>query len=219
MYAATTYWKSSSLRELDAPSIGASIGLSPHAQFSASIPYYHVTDLAGDTFHGFGATYLTAKFAFAQDRPVHVATSPTVEVLSWDVSSSDVHRVNLVLPVSVQADAGRARVYGSAGYFSRGSIFGAGAVEAPAGSRVTLVGTLSQSYSIASDPVSDAAGISRRRVDGGIGAYITARTGIVFYGNIGRTLTPVTNTSGRLSVTGGVTMNVGGAATNVPRLP
>jgi hypothetical protein len=219
MSMATTYWRSSSLREIDLPSIGASIGIAPHAQFSASVPYYHVTDATGATFHGLGATYLTGKFAFAQDRRVHMSTSPTIEVLSWSVSSSDIHRINLVLPVSAQADIGRARLYGSTGYFSRGSVFAASALEVPAGSRATVVATLSQSYSIASDPISDAAGISRRRVDGGIGAYIMARTGVVLFGSIGRTLTPVTDTSGRLSVTGGLTMNVGGAGTNVPRLP
>jgi hypothetical protein len=213
-----TYWRSSALREVDAPSIGASVGLTPHGQFSVSVPYYHVTDPSGLTAHGIGATYLTGKFALAQDGRVHVAVSPTLEILSWTAADFGARRVNVVLPLSVQSDAGTARVYGSIGYFSRGSIFGAGAAEWSVGSRGTLVASLSHSYSVKADPVSDALGVSRHRTDASGGLYVAAGS-VVFFASAGRTLAPVTATSGRLSLTGGVTINVAGPAAHTPRVP
>lgn len=219
MSMSTTYWRSSSLREVDAPSIGASVGVTPRGQFSVSVPYYHVTDPSGLTAHGFGVTYLTGKFALAQDGRVHVAVSPTLEVLSWTAADLGVHRVNAVLPLSVQSDIGAARVYASTGYFSRGSVFGAGAAEWSARSRGTLVASLSHSYSVKSDPLSDALGVSRHRTDASGSFYVRAGSAVVFFASVGRTLAPVTETSGRLSLTGGVTINVAGPAEHAPRVP
>ena len=211
MSIAATYWRSSSLRELDAPSIGASVGVTPRGQFSASVPYYHVTDPSGSTFHGFGATYLTGKFALAQDSGVRVAVSPTLEVLSWTAADLGAHRLNVVLPISLQSDFGTTRVYGSTGYFSRGSLFGAGAAEWTVGSRGTLVASLSHSYSVKSDP--------RHRTDASGGIYVSAGSSSVVFLSIGRTISPVTDTSGRLSLTGGITINVAGPAAHTPRVP
>ena len=219
MSIAATYWRSSSLRELDAPSIGASVGVTPRGQFSASVPYYHVTDPSGSTFHGFGATYLTGKFALAQDSRVRVAVSPTLEVLSWTAADLGAHRLNVVLPISLQSDFGTTRVYGSTGYFSRGSLFSAGAAEWTVGSRGTLVASLSHSYSVKSDPLADARGEPRHRTDASGGIYVSAGSSSVVFLSIGRTISPVTDTSGRLSLTGGITINVAGPAAHTPRVP
>jgi hypothetical protein len=219
MSIAATYWRSSSLREVDAPSIGASIGITPRGQFSASVPYYHVTDPSGLTFHGFGVTYLTGKFALVPEGRVRAAASPTLEVLSWSAADLGARRINVVLPLSVQTDIGTTRLYGSTGYFSRGSVFGAGASEWTAGSRGTLVLSLSHSYSTKTDAISDARGISRHRTDASGSLYVNAAPGIVLYASVGRTLSPVTETSGRLSLTGGLTINVSGPAAHTPRNP
>ena len=219
MSMSATYWRSSSLREIDAPSFGASVGLTPRGQFSVSIPYYYVTDPSGLTFHGFGATYLTGKFALDPDSRVRVAVSPTLEVLSWTAADLGAHRVNVVLPLSVQSDVGTTRIYGSTCYFSRGSIFGAGAAEWGVGSRGTVVASLSHSYSVKSDSVADAAGVPRHRSDAGGSLYVRTGDAFVFFASVGRTLSPVTQTSGRLSLTGGVTINVAGPAEHAPRVP
>ncbi len=219
MSVSATYWRSSSLREVDAPAIGASVGLTPRGQFSASVPYYHVTDPSGLTFHGLGVTYLTGKFALVSDGPVRAAVSPSLEILSWTAVDSGARRVNVVLPLSVQTDAGRARLYGSTGYFSRGSIFGAGAAEWTAGSRGTVVLSLSHSYSVKSDSASDALGVSRHRTDASGGVYVNTTPAVVFFASGGRTLSPVTDNSGRLYLTGGLTINVAGPATHTPRVP
>lgn len=219
MSVSATYWRSSSLREVDAPSIGASVGFIPRGQFSVSVPYYHVTDPSGLTFHGFGATYLTGKFAVAPEGRVRAAVSPTLEILSWTASDLGARRVNVVLPLSIQTDVGAARLYGSTGYFSRGSLFGAGAAEWSAGSHSTLVLSVSHSYSVKTDAISDAGGVSRHRTDASGGIYLNATPSVVLFASIGRTLAPVTASTGRLLLTGGLTINVSGPAVHTPRVP
>jgi hypothetical protein len=213
----SAYWRSSSLREVDAPSMGVTVGVARRLQLGVSLPYYHTRDQFGFTSHGFGASYVTAKFAMTENRHVNVSASPTMEVLNW--SSPEIGRVNWVLPVSLQTSAGAARIYGTSGYFTRGSVFGSGATEWSASSKVTLVATMAHSYSVASDPVSDALGVTRHRTDASGGVYYAATRSAVIFVNVGRTFSPVDATSGRISVTGGLTMNVSGIVTRAPRTP
>jgi len=98
-------------------------------------------------------------------------------------------------------------------------VFGSGAVEWPVTPKVTLMATMAHSYSVLSDPISDALGIPRHRTDGSGGAYYTASPGVVFFTSIGRTFSPVDQTSGRLAVSAGMTMNVSGIVTRAPRTP
>lgn len=213
----SAYWRSPSLREVDAPALGVTAGVARRTQIGVSLPYYHVTDRSGFTSRGFGAAYVTAKFALSENPRIGVSTSPTMEILSW--SSPEIGRVNFVLPISLQTSAGGTQIYGSTGYFTRGSVFGSGAVEWPVTSNVTLAATMAHSYSVMSDPVSDSLGIARHRTDASGAAYYTAKDGVVFFTSVGRTFAPVDQTSGRLAVSGGVTMNVSGIVTRAPRTP
>ena len=218
MWVSTAYWRSPSLREIDAPAMGVSIGVAPRTQVGITLPYYHLTDQFGFTSHGFGASYATLKLGVVQDHRVNLSVSPTLEILSWD--SPEVGRVNAVLPINLQTFVGRSgRVYGSTGYFTRGSMFGSGAAEWSPGTRVTLTTTLAHSYSVVSDPISDTLGISRHRTDASGGMYLSLRPSLVFFASVGRTVSPVTETSGRLSVSGGVSINVAGPAAHTPRVP
>ncbi len=213
----SAYWRSPSLREVDAPAIGVTVGVARRTQIGVSVPYYHVTDRSGVTSRGFGASYVTTKFALIENPRVALSTSPTVEILNW--SSPEIGRVNFVLPISLKRSVGRTQIYGSTGYFTRGSVFGSGAAEWPITSKVTLAATVAHSYSVVSDPVSDALSIARHRTDANGGAYYASNAGVVFFTSIGRTFFPVDQTSGRLSVSGGVTMNVSGVVTRPPRTP
>jgi hypothetical protein len=217
MWVSTAYWRSPSLREIDAPAIGVNVGIAPRTQIGVSLPYYHLTDQFGFTSHGFGASYATLKLGVVQDHRVNVSVSPTLEILSWD--SPQVGRINAVLPVNLQTFIGSARLYGSTGYFTRGSMFGSGAAEWSPGSRLTLTSTFAHSYSVVSDPISDRLGVSRHRNDASGGIYLSLRPTVVFFASVGRTLSPVTETSGRLSLNGGLTINVAGPAAHTPRVP
>ena len=213
----SAYWRSPSLREIDAPAMGVTAGVAPRTQIGVSLPYYHVTDQSGFTSQGFGASYVTTKFALSENPRIGVSTSPTVEILNW--SSPEIGRVNFVLPVSLQTSAGSTQIYGSTGYFTRGSVFGSGAIEWPVTSKLTLAASMAHSYSVVSDPVSDALGIARHRTDGSGGVYYAATPGMVFFTSIGRTFAPVDQTSGRLAMSAGLTMNVSGIVTRAPRTP
>ena len=213
----SAYWRSPSLREVDAPAIGVTAGIARRTQIGVSLPYYHVTDQSGFTSRGFGASYVTTKLALSENPRLGVSTSPTLEILNW--SSPEIGRVNFVLPISLQTSAGATQMYGSTGYFTRGSVFASGAVEWPVTSKMTLMATMAHSYSVVSDPVSDALGIARHRTDGSGGAYYAASPSVVFFTSIGRTFAPVDQTSGRLAVSAGMTMNVSGIVTRAPRTP
>ena len=162
---------------------------------------------------------MTGKIAVTHDMAVGVSISPTLEILSWSSADAGVNRANWVLPVSVQTHMDAVRLYGSGGYFSRGSVFGSGAAEWSAASRLTLVATVAHSYSVASDPDSDALGVTRHRTDAGGGLYLSANPTVAVFVNIGRTFAPVDDTSSRLSLTGGIAINVAGPATRSPHLP
>jgi len=213
----SAYWRSPSLREVDAPAMGLTIGVAPRMQVGVSLPYYHITDQSGFTSQGFGASYVSTKVALSESPHGGISTSPTMEILSW--SSPDIRRINFVLPVSLQTSAGRAQIYGTTGYFTRGSLFGSGAVEWAVSTKVTLSATMAHSYSVVSDPDSDALGIPRHRTDGSGGAYYSATPGVVVFTTIGRTFAPIDETSGRLALSAGVTMNVSGIVTRPPRTP
>ena len=217
MWVSTSYWRSPSLREINAPAMGLSVGIAPRAQVGVSLPYYFLTDRSGFTSHGFGASYVMTKFAAVQNHRVNISASPTLEILSWTAPGS--RRVNLVLPLNAQTYAGVLRMYGSSGYFSRGSVFGSGAVDWPVRNHLTFTTSLAHSYSVVSDPTSDTLGISRHRTDASGGVYVGAGDALVLFASVGRTLSPTTQTSGRLSLTGGLSINVSGPAANTPRVP
>jgi hypothetical protein len=217
MWASTAYWRSQTLREINAPAIGLSVGVTPRAQLSVSVPYYFLSEPSGSTSRGFGAWYLTPKFAVTRNHRVNVSASPTLEILNS--STSNTGRVNFLLPVSVQTYAGPVRVYGTTGYVSRGSVFGSGALEWSARESLTVTTSIAHSYSVVSDPTSDALGIPRRRTDASTGLYLALRPTVVVFASVGRTFTPVNDTSGRLALSSGVTFSVARRGTNVPRTP
>jgi hypothetical protein len=215
MWVSTAYWRSRAQREINAPAMGLSVGVARRAQLSVSVPYCFLTEPSGSTSRGFGAWYVTPKFAVTRNHRVNVSTSPTLEILNW--SSSDIRRVNFLLPVSAEAYAGPFRVYGSTGYVSRGSVFGSGALEWSARDSLTFTTSIAHSYSVVPDPTSDTLGIPRHTTDASAGLYLSLRQTVVLFASVGRTFTPVNQTSGRLALSSGVTLNVARRGTNVPR--
>jgi hypothetical protein len=84
-----------------------------------------------------------------------LAVNPVVEVLS---AGNPDGRVHFALPVNVELRRQPFRMYGSAGYFTRGSVFAGGALEWT-GTRMIVTGSLTQSYSIKEDLMLDATGV------------------------------------------------------------
>ncbi len=80
------------------------------------------------------------------------------------------------------------RVYGSAGYFSRGAIFASAAVEKAVAENAWLTGSISQSHSMKSDDLSFALGLSKNRTDvsGGVAVRVHPRAAV--FGSVGRAI-------------------------------
>jgi hypothetical protein len=126
-----------------------------------------------------------------------LAISPVLEVLSAGAADG---RTHFALPVSVEIRRLPFRVYGSAGYFTRGSAFGGAALEWNTASGVSLTGSVMQSYSVKMP--TDLAS-ARQRTDVSVGAAVPLGQQVSLFGNAGRSLTSVTAGGTSLALTGG----------------
>jgi len=202
-------YKTPVYREIDFPSIDAGFGVSRRLQLGMSVPYYSVT-VPGDPVasRGFGDVYLTAKYQLREptSKKTGVAIVPMAEVLS--VTPVAGSRVQWALPVSFERQFTNWRAMGSGGWFSRGSVFGAGAVEAEASRTTWITGGLSWSYSTHQDALSDALGFHRGRVDLTGGVTHALRSDMSVYANVGRTISARDDNSASLVFSAGVSFGL-----------
>jgi len=211
------YTKSPFGSQLDVPSADVGYGLSPRVQVGLSLPYYRAS-YGGITASGLGDTFVNAKVnvvdATKNARGFGLAVVPVVEILSGPQDGTG--RWHWGLPVSAEIKHRAVRVYGAGGYFSRGAIFGSGAVEWMSSRGYTLTGSLTHGYSLGADPLSDALGLHRRRTDASASVSRALTSTIAAYGGVGRTLSRSDANSTRFSVSGGVVMFF---ANSVPARP
>lgn len=158
-------WRMLTMRQTNVPMLSGGIGVTDRLQVNASVPFYHYT-FNGATARGIDDVYVSAKYNIVDPNltlsEFGLAVSPAVEVLSADVPGS---RVHFVLPVNLEIRRAPFRVYGSAGYFTRGSVFSGSAIEWRTPKRVLLIGAITQSYSVKGDSALDELAIGRHRVD------------------------------------------------------
>jgi hypothetical protein len=199
------YWQLASGSQINAPMLGIGWAVSDRMQVSASVPFYH-TSYGGTTSSGLDDLYFGAKYTLIDPTltlsEFGLAVNPVVEVLS---PGNPDGRVHFALPVNVELRRQPFRVYGSAGYFTRGSVFAGGALEWT-GSRMIMTGSLTQSYSIKEDLMLDATGIGRQNVNvsGAVAMPVTDR--MAAFVNVGRTLTPIEEGGTKLALSGGVSI-------------
>jgi hypothetical protein len=199
------YWRLAESSQVNAPMLGMGWGLTDRMQVSASVPFYH-TNYGGVTSSGLDDVYLGAKYTIIDPTltlsEFGLAVNPVMEVLSAGTPDG---RVHFALPVNVELRRQPYRIYGSAGYFTRGSVFTGGAVEWT-GTKMIVTGSLTQSYSIKSDPTLDGIGVGRQNVNvsGAVAVPVTER--MAAFVNVGRTLTPIEDGGTKLAVSGGVSI-------------
>jgi hypothetical protein len=132
------YWRMQGMTQTNLPMLGMNVGVTDRLQVGALLPFYHVS-YGGTVARGIDDIYLNAKYTIVDPTltlsEVGLAVSPVVEVLSAGATGG---RVHFALPVSVEVRRQPYRVYGSAGYFTRGSVFTGGAIEWTSSSRLTL---------------------------------------------------------------------------------
>ena len=198
------HWRMNGMTQTNFPMIGMGIGVTDRLQVSASLPFYHAS-YDGVVARGIDDIYLSAKYVLIDPTltlsEVGLAVSPVVEVLS---SGAPGGRVHFAVPVNVELRRLPFRAYGSAGYFTRGSVFAGGALEWTSPSRLTFTGALTQSYSTRADAILDALGIGARRAD--VTGSVAVPIGQVAAGyvSVGRSLTSLDEGGAKLSLSGGM---------------
>ncbi len=190
---ATGYWRGNNNRQIDAPVVSAAVGITPRVQAGGSASFYHFRDADGVSENGFGSFSLYGKLLVADPlrapNAIGVAVTPLLEF-----SPGSEAPVGWALPVNLETRRGDVRIYGSAGYFSRGSVFASVAADIPLTSRIFINGTFGQSYARA----------GTHQTSFGVGASLglTASSGL-FVG-LGHTLMPSDIGPGGVSLAGGM---------------
>jgi hypothetical protein len=201
----TGYWRGSGSRQIDAPVASIVAGINSRMHAGGSLSFYHFRDADGLSQNGFGSMSLYTKVLLVDPSRagarIGVAVSPLIELPPGSGES-----IGWALPVNVESRHARLRLYGSAGYFSRGSIFGTAAVEVPVSSRVSLTGSFGRAHADTGSQTSL-----------GIGTFLTmTSTSGVFVG-LGQTFMPEGIGPGGLSFAGGLSFFVADA--NPPSAP
>ena len=209
------YWRLPGISQVNVPMLGAGIGVTDRFQVNASVPFYRYT-FDGTSVRGLDDVYISAKYTILDPSltisEFGLAVTPVVEVLSAGFPDG---RLHFAVPVSMEIRREPFRVYGSAGYFTRGSLFSGGAIEWTSPAAIVLTGAVTQSYSMKEDPVLDSWAVARQRVD--VAASIARAVGnaAAVYVSIGRSLNSPPEWQTSLSLMGGVSFRFN-AARSVP---
>ena len=205
------YWRVSGGSQVDVPMLDLGYGLTNRFQVSASVPFYR-TSFEGTTVRGLDDMYMSAKFTAIDpaqnDAQFGVAVSPVLEVLSAGAPDG---RLHFALPVSFELRRQPYRVYGSAGYFTRGSVFSAAAIEFAASSGLVFTTALTQSYSTKEDPLSDQLGVGKQRMDVNVGVGYPLAEIAAAYVSVGRSLTSIDEGGTSLGISGGISFRFAAA--------
>jgi hypothetical protein len=204
------WYRSPLFHEFDAPIADGGIGLTRRIQFGFSVPYYHINEPGGPVFRGLGDLYLSSKVQLREPSAEHhglgFAITPVVAMLSSDPGEAR-KRFNWAAPVSVELQRSGWRVFGTAGYFSHGSVFASGAVEMALSERVTITGTVTQSHSTIEDDPAVTLVLSRTRRDVSGGATYMVNPGVALFGTVGRTISEQDANAASLVVSTGVSFS------------
>jgi hypothetical protein len=167
------------------------VGVAPRIQVGGSLPIYHFRNQEGLSASGVGTVSAYGKWMLSDPSVkgrTGLALTPLIE---WAPGSEQ--RLGWALPVNVEVRTARMRLYGSAGYFSRGSLFATVAVEAPVGQRAAVTATFGQSH---------AGGFRQTSIGAGLSVYATPATG--FFVSIGHASAAEQLTNAGVSIGGGI---------------
>jgi len=201
------HYRSFAGSQTDFPVVDTGFGLSKRTQFGLTVPYYHARFNDGTSAGGFGDVFLSGKVLLveARDRSIGVAISPVVEFSQDPLPGQS--SVGWGAPLDIEAKLPGFRVFGSTGYFSRGALFAAGALEVPVGDRFVATGGLTMMRSTNESPAADAIGLSKGRSDiTGSAAYILSSS-IALFASTGRTIGSGDATGTNFMLTGGVSFS------------
>ena len=212
---AASRWRTQYGHETDFPSVSASAGIAPRLQIAASGLHYSSAYTDGFTSRGRGDAYVVAKFAAIspRDHPGGIAISPVIEILS-DLTlayrPAGSSRVSWGVPINLQYTSIKYRVYGSTGYFSRGSVFASAGAEVFVAPRVIATGSLLYSHETRTTPLSAQYALKPFHADANGGVSFLASDAVTLFGSVGRTVGGLDSTSTSVIATAGISVRVAG---------
>jgi hypothetical protein len=200
------HYRSLGGRQTDFPVIDAGMGVTARTQFGISLPYYRMHFVDGTNLAGFGDVFLSGKVSVVDPsdgkHSVGFSLSPVVEIANDPMPGMS--RFSWGLPINFEYRASRYRVFGSSGYFSRGAIFGSGALEVPLHERVIVTSALTHTRSIKQDLAADALGLSKSRSDVTASAAFFVTEAMAAFVGTGRSLSNADGTGTTFMLTGGI---------------
>jgi hypothetical protein len=119
--------------------------------------------------------------------------------------------VHFAFPVALELRRQPFRVYGSAGYFTRGAVFSGGALEWVGPRQWIVSGILTQSRSIKSDATLDSLAVSRQRADVMASVAHSIGGSATGYISVGRSLSSLAEGGTSLALNGGVSLRFSAA--------
>jgi hypothetical protein len=195
------HWTTDDAKTLFAPIVFASGGLSSRVSAGATAPVYHQRDSSGNDFSGIGDVTFFGKFSLRDPATHRLGLALTPVVLVYQSSDAG-RRAAWAVPISLERRASRGRVYGSAGYFSGGAIFGNAAAEAWLGSRVAAGVVFGATRRTSSDSIETL--VSRHRIDLSGTVSISAARTFALFGSIGKSFTGAPALDGGPWIAGGI---------------
>jgi hypothetical protein len=204
-------WGSPVASGFDLPVLDISAGVAPRVHLSASMPYSRATVIDEPEARGLGDLYLGGKVVLreAAQGSVGLSVGPTLEILTQSSAESvGLNRVNAVLPVSVEWRQQRGRVYATTGYFTRGIVFGGGAVERYLVSDWVVVGALTAGRSTDEEALAEEIGLKPWRLDATGSVAWVASPSFMLFGAFTRTLSGLDADSTRYAFSAGAALNL-----------
>jgi hypothetical protein len=201
-------WQGTGAHEIEAPVVGAAVGVVPWLQLSVHAPYVVGDQRGNGLASGWGTTYLSGKIGVLQGDSLKFSVAPTLQVLDPSVlTSTAIGRAQWGVPVSAEVDRGPARVFASAGYFSGGIGFAGGGVSADVSPRVMVSGSLSHAWTGAT---TTAPAVTRTDLSGGAALALTSHIG--FFGSVSQTVSTTDASGAGTTVVAGVSILAGPSA-------
>lgn len=198
------YFRGGGSSLVDVPIIDGSYAVHDRVQLGMSIPFYR-SEFSGTTLRGVDDMYFSSKIVLVdpaiQDARWGIAVIPVLEVLSAGFFED---RVHWALPISAEFRASPVRVYGSTGYFSRGAVFGAGAIEWTSAQGTSLTFSLTH----AKPTADEATGLPGGRSDFSVAVGHPLNDATAVYAGVGRTLSsPDESNKTSLAISGGISFS------------
>jgi hypothetical protein len=199
----TGYWRARDGMLVDLPIVDGSYALTDRLQLAATVPVYR-SSYSGLSYRGLDDVYVSGKITMFDASHTTsgggLAFTPLLEILGAGYADD---RLHWAVPVSVEWRRAPVRFYGTAGYFSRGAVFGGGAVDwtTPAGTVLTVA--LTQSFATLKERNSRAA-----QADISVGLAHAITDAVAAYGSIGRSLASPAGQETTFAVTGGVAFTI-----------